>query len=246
MYPQKNSESVSQAFFVITFLFLVIIFLLFRFGGTSDRVVNENLARENTESSKISVKDFLNQNESEDLYTKYLKEIYEKMGNSSSENLDIEKVVENYSQELSLKTLVPQADFLLTNISTENDLVSYRKSFEKTFQDLRIASGTSESVIFASQIQQNGEVLPLSDYDKESLLRLATEYKLFSDKLAKLETPISLTKNVERVGRASLNVSFILKKIVMENDKNIYPLWISKYSENMFVIIEERYAIAQK
>jgi hypothetical protein len=73
-------------------------------------------------------------------------------------------------------------------------------------------------------------------------LRIATEYDLWAEEILQLETPSMFEKKSLETVRNILNTSYILRKLVEEEDSQIYLMWIGKYMQIVFDIIALRYA----
>ena len=118
---------------------------------------------------------------------------------------------------------------------------NYLNDFEKLFTEFKNKAGFSEGKIFAAQISGN-KILNLSDYDRETLLRLATEYELLSEQVLNLNVPKVYENKSLEAAKSTLNISYILKKMVDETDEKVYPMWIGQYTRVIFDIIANRYA----
>lgn len=249
---KRINATAREAITGILFIFLILILFLYQFGTNKKTISNLEL----TEDAQGSKENFLNQLEEEngenDTFNKYLKQIYELQSsstlhneshNSSENNREIESIINEYQKELQEKIRIPTQSFQLQNISDTYSPKIYRDNFEILYAELKSNKENSESKIFSSQIIDDGTLLPLAEFDKETILRIASDYEIFADKLSLLPTPKSLEKRMTELGTSALNVSFILRKMVAEDDSKIYSLWISKYAENMSVIITIRYAL---
>jgi len=243
----ENRGTAGEAIVGIILLFVIIILLLYKFGS------NNNSVGSTVSTDDSSKQAFLNEINSSstdnEIYNKYIKQIYElqsSTGNSIEVQNQVGEIANSYQSELEQKVALPPQTVFLKNVSDKFTKNNYANNFELIYQDFKKKDGTTENNILMAQINPDGTILPLSDYDKESLLRIAVEYEILSEKIQNLSTPKSTEKIANEVAVSALNISYILNKIVVENDKNIYPLWISKYVENMSVIIADRYAIQQK
>lgn len=248
MNEAENRGTAGEAIFGIFFIFIVLIFLLYRFGTNKETVANENIPKDGVTKEEFLSK--LNDPTSEsEIYNRYIKQIYETQtgktddGEVVNTEVAVDKIVEEYQKELQQKVALPTQTVNIKIVSDVYPTTSYRNDFEKIFEELKKAGGTTESQIFAAQITGPDTLLPLSDYDRETILRTATEYEIFVDKLVTLTTPRTQLKKVNELAIAALNVSYILRKLVEENDQKIYSLWITKYAENMSVIITNRYGL---
>ena len=96
--------------------------------------------------------------------------------------------------------------------------------------------------MFAAQITKDGQVLPLSDYDRETLRNIQKKFEDFADKVLNMPTPTTYVKKSKGLIIDARAIAFIIEKIVLEKDSKVYPLWISKYGEYAFDIIANRYA----
>lgn len=247
MNEMENRGTAGEAIVGIILLFVIIVLLLYKFGGNNNSV---NSVVSSDDASKQAFLNEINSSSTDnEIYNKYIKQIYElqsSTGNSIEIQNQVGEIASSYQSELEQKVALPPQTVFLKNVSDKFTKNNYANNFELIYQDFKKKDGTNEGNILTAQIGTDGTVLPLSDYDKESLLRIAVEYEIFSEKIQNLSTPKSTEKIATEVAVSALNINYILNKIVVENDKNIYPLWISKYAENMSVIIADRYAIQQK
>lgn len=247
MNEMENRGTAGEAIVGIILLFVIIVLLLYKFGGNNNSV---NSAVSSDDASKQAFLNEINSSSTDnEIYNKYIKQIYElqsSTGNSIEVQNQVGEIASSYQSELEQKVALPPQTVYLKNVSDKFTKNNYANNFELIYQDFKKKDGTNEGNILTAQIGTDGTVLPLSEYDKESLLRIAVEYEIFSEKIQNLSTPKSTEKIATEIAVSALNISYILNKIVVENDKTIYPLWISKYVENMSVIIADRYAIQQK
>lgn len=242
MNETENKESLIQGLFGMGIIFIILIALIYTFGKNDSSVYNENLSK--TDNNQTNLEEQLNSDLENNIYNKYVKQIYD--AQSSGVQADVDSITKSYQDELLAQTAIPEQFLNLRFVSNTANIKTYQAEFEQIFQQFKNASGTSESKIFEAQITASGDFLQLSDYDRETLLRLATEYEIFAGKVQDLTTPKSLEGRALSIARGAMTISYILRKMVAEQDEKIYAVWISKYSENMFVIITNRYAIVQK
>jgi predicted metal-dependent hydrolase len=244
MDETKNKGSAGEAVFAVLLFFVILIVLLYKFGTGKDSVINPDTNEANKEN-------FLNQLDAtgteSDLYNKYIKQVYETQSEASITTSDkrqqIDQIVTNYQKELEEKTSLPPQTIVLKNVSNKFSERNYANNFEIMFSQFKQKGGTSESALLVAQTANGNEILTLSEYDKENLLRIADQYQDFANKVSNLSTPESLEKKAHEIAVSSLNVAYILRQMANENDKQVYTLWISKYAQNMFVIITDRYAL---
>lgn len=245
MNESENKGGVGEAVFGLIIIFSLFIFLLFRFGSNKDTVTTETNV---DEQSKEQFLDKINTTDpNTDIYTKYIKQIYDTQnatGTAKSEEVD--KIVSSYTKELLDKVVIPEQSIALKNVSDKFNPKIYGDNFEIIFENFKSKGGTSEGEILNAQIIDKGDILELSPYDKESLLRIADEYQTLAEKIQNLSTPTYSQKLAEEIAKSALNISYILRQMATEDDKKVYSLWISKYAENMFAIIADRYALHQK
>jgi len=238
-----QNKTAGEAVVVVFFVFLILIFLVYKFGSNNQTVENTNpVTEENPQISKEdfekSLTDTGGQNE---IYFKYIKKIYDEQSiNGKSANVDI--IVSDYKNELEQSVAVPEQTVTLTNVSNTYSKTKYNSDYENAFAALQKARNPSEATIFTAQIADANTLIPLSNYDKETIQRIATEFELFAEKITNLNTPTIYKKRGEGVVKNSLAVAYILRQMVTVNDTKIYSLWISKYSAAMFDIIANRYA----
>lgn len=248
MNESFKKENVAEAIFGVFFIFLILGIFLYKFGTNKDAVTNPE--REVDSQAKTALEDQFNNPENEnDLYKKYVKEIYDikSQGNENIETQNkIEQIVSSYQKDLENQTFLPPQNVFLRNVSTNFTDKNYADNFEIIFNNFKTRGGTSESSILSAQISPDGNLLVLSQDDKETISRLADEYESFSEKVQNLSTPTNREKIGKEIAISALNVAYILRKLATEEDKNIYTLWISKYAENMSVIITDRYALYTK
>lgn len=245
MDESGRRETIGEAVIGLIFIFGILIFLIYKFGYANSTV--ENTDSQATKGEEISQQDFENsispENTSSEnqIYFKYIKKIYDEQ-NSNGKNANVDQIISQYQDELSQSVAIPEQVVTLQNVSATADRNKYNTEFENSFANLKARGGTSESKIFASQIADKDTLIPLSDYDKETLLRIATEYEAFANKISVLNTPVVYKQRGENTVKNSLNIAYILRKMVATDDKKIYGLWISKYTTTMLDILTSRYA----
>ncbi len=248
MNESANKTNVAEAIFGIVFIFFLVGVFLYKFGTDKDIVVNKDA--ENSVDSKIELlTQFENSKTENDLYKKYAQEIYntqtEDQTGVETQN-KVEKIVSDYQKNLENEVVLPPQSVSLKNVSSMFTNKHYADNFEIMFSEFKAKGGTSEGLILSTQITSDGNLLVLSPDDKETILRVADEYEIFSNKIQNLSTPTLREKIGREIAISTLNISYILRKLANEEDKNIYTLWISKYAENMSVIITDRYALNTK
>jgi hypothetical protein len=232
-----------QAVVVLVFLFCLAIFLVFKFGKNTTSVVNQEAIKNNTENqfgnlSKEEILEKLKAESNSEIYNKYLDKI--KDGFS-------QEVSTQYQTELEQKTALPEQIIFLTKPTIGNsysEKAIYLNTFEALFASMRKRGVFSESAIFASQAGATTSpsvILPLSDYDKETLLRIATEYENWAQQILNLETPVVYEKKSLNFANDLLNAGYIIKKVVEEKDDQLYVMWIAKYTQTIFDILANRY-----
>lgn len=245
MNETEKRGTVVEAIVGIIFLFAVIIFFIYKVGGNKDTITNSQINNSTTTAptDKEILLNQLNSSSSENLtYNKYLKQLYD-LQTGVATNTGVSEIVQNYQNELEQKVTIPNQTVQLNNISNTFNKQIYKQNFELLFANFKAKGGTSESTIFLNQIVDNDTLLPLSDYDKQTLLRLSVDYQNFADEVSKLPTPTIYLKLGTEIATKAMNISYILKQMQNEPDKKIYILWINKYSQNMNAIITDRYAI---
>jgi hypothetical protein len=239
MNESENQKSILPGLIVLFFIFIFLIYLLYKFGSSNQSVVNPNLSEDN---SPVTLDQALTDSEGEnEIYFKYIRKIYEQQ--SSPDGSGVNEILDEYKNELESKVALPDQEAILSNVSSFYDKNQYLEDYEGAYSSLQKAGGGSESKIFSSQIVDEKTLLPLSDYDKETLLRIAVEYDKFAETISNLNTPKVYEKKAMGTIKGSRNLSYLLRQIVSVNDKEVYSLWISKYSTVMFDIIANRYAI---
>lgn len=239
----SQNKTAGEAVVVVFFVFLILIFLVYKFGSNNQSVESTKVG--NGDSSQISKEEFENslsdtggQNE---IYFKYIKKIYDEQStNGEGANLDV--IVSDYKNELEQSVAVPEQTVTLANVSATFSKTKYNSDYELAFSELQKGRNPTEATIFAAQIADANTLIPLSNYDKETIQRIATEFELYAEKIKNLNTPTVYKKRGEETVKNALKVSYILRQMVNINDTKIYSLWISKYSAVMFDIIANRYA----
>jgi hypothetical protein len=156
----------------------------------------------------------------------------------AGEVVSIEKTAE---AELTQRTKLPEQIVFLNKETVGNSFAEkalYLNKFEEYMVEAKKKGVFSESLIFSAQAEN---FLPLSDYDKATILRNATEYEIWANKILDLETPRVYENKSLAAAEDIFNAAYILRKIVEENDRQIYVLWIGKYVETIFDILATRY-----
>lgn len=243
MDESRNSAGVGEAIFGIFLIFGILIILLYKFGGNNETVTNPE-----TKNETGYLEEKLNNTEEDDIYAKYVKQIYDSqfpIDENVVSTTSLDEIVSNYEKELLEKVEIPNPTIEIKNVSDKFNPKYYSQNFEIIFEDLKKRDGTTEGQILFSQIGEGNTLLVLSDFDREKLIRIANEYSIFADKVSNLGTPTSVQPKALEIAVSAKKISYILEKIVEENDPKIYTLWISKYAENMSVIITDRYALQQ-
>ena len=245
MNESANKGNAAEAIIGIVFICILLGVFIYKFGTDKDTVINQ--VEEKIEDPKAELQSEFSSSETEnDLYKKYVKEIYEakSQGEDSIETQNkVEQIISNYKVDLETKTSIPPQTVSIKNVSNKFTNKNYNDNFEIIFKNFKERGGSTENAILSAQITSDGELLVLSQDDRETLLRIANEYETFAEKVQNLSTPIGREKLAKEIATSALNVSYILRKLSDEQDKNIYTLWISKYAENMSVIITDRYAL---
>lgn len=247
MNESGNKNSVAEALVALAVLFLVLIFVLYKFGATHEVVNNSSIESPTLtrEELKTQLEDQL-ENPSSDspLYNKYLKQIYE-LQTAKGKDADINPVVDSLQKEIEEKVVIPEQKADLKFVETKFERKNYTNNFELLYQDFRKKGGADESKMFSAQIDPDGNLLPLSDLDRENVFLYGDEYENLARKMENLPTPKPLENTAKNMIVSLRKISFILHQMSQEKDSQIYLLWINKYSENMFDIIAIRYALAQ-
>ena len=105
MNESANKEKIFGAIFGIIFLFFLLGIFLYKFGTNKDVVVNQDGSEE--ENAKTALENQFNNPENEnDLYKKYVQEIYniKSQGNEDVESQNkIEQLVSNNQKTLKIK-----------------------------------------------------------------------------------------------------------------------------------------------
>jgi hypothetical protein len=235
------------AIMMIFFFFFLSLFLLNKYGKSTQRVEVENNVGQNF-NLKQTREEVLRQMKMEsrsEIYGKYL-DLLDRNSSTST----TEAISNDFKSELETTTLLPEQVVFLKNRvvgNSYNEKEKYLNDFENTFIKARKKGVFSESTIFATQAgpkdsTDRSTILPLSPYDKGTVLRIATEYDLWAEEILQLETPSMFEKKSLETVRNILNTSYILRKLVEEEDSQIYLMWIGKYMQIVFDIIALRYA----
>lgn len=247
MNESEKNEKVGEAIVGMIFIFIVLVFLIYKIGGNKTTVSNPDITQQNTldQETKAQLEKQLSEDENKSLYNKYVKAIYDTQnsGGQQTANQSVDVLVSSYQNDLLAATEIPNPTVKINNLSDKFSTTEYTKNFELLFAQLKKLGGTEEGNIFALQINPDGSLIPLSQYDKETILRDSINYELFANQIQNLPTPSTYEAKANALAGAAKNISYILKKMSSEDDEKIYSMWISKYAENMSAIIKIRYAI---
>lgn len=243
MNQSETKTNLVEGVVVVGIVFVILAFAIFKYGGADKVVTNPDL--KDTEEYSKQLNDVLNSGSVEgsenELYNKYVKKIYEAQKSGTGSD-SVDTILEEYKNELESKVYLPPQQARLKYVGTAFDQKTYLSQYETLYVDMQKKGGNSESRIFASQIVDNETLLPLSDYDKQTLERIAVEYENFALNVESLKTPkVYEQKSVATVENAR-SVSYLIRQLINTNDKQLYTLWINKYSTLMFDIIANRYA----
>jgi hypothetical protein len=176
------------------------------------------------------------------LWGKYIDRIFE--ARDKEEIIDSQDLSVQYQKELENKVLLPEETLIISGIilgNGYNERASYLNKFEELYINATKKGVFTEAKLFASQAGGEAMVLELSDYDKQTILRLATEYELWAKEILKLDTPAQYENRSLRTAQDILQVAYILRKAVVEADDQVYVMWIGKYTEKVFDILAVRY-----
>lgn len=244
---KQNTNNHIQAIIVLFILFAVAIFLLFTFGRNSDNVINNNVVA-NSDNINLTAEQMFEQMKSEsnsEIYNKYLEKIQEAKKNNTNVQDLTGNISEEFKNELQNQVLLPEQVVSIKGKMVDNSF-SQRAKYLNEFEDLFVKYSSKkvfeENKILQAQIGENNSILELSDYDRETLLRIATEYELWAQEILNLDTPSNYERKSLEAAKNALNISYVLRKIVVEKDVKVYPLWIAKYIEVIFDILANRHA----
>jgi hypothetical protein len=237
MDETRGKQGAGGAWAVLAVLAVALIFALFKFGKNKETIYNQQI---NTNSSitREQVLEELKGEQDSELWGKYIEKIFSE-SKTPSQDLSAE-----YQRELEQKVTLPEETIFLQGKivgNSYNERVKYLNEFEQLFVSSKKKGVFDEAKMFANQAGDNGKILELSDYDKETILRLATEYELWGKEILQLDTPAQYEKKSLGAVRDILQISYILKKVVTETDSQVYPMWIGKYTEKVFDILANRY-----
>jgi hypothetical protein len=237
MDESRGKQGVFKAWVVLGTVFLVLIFILFKYGKDKTTVYNQQINTTENISREQVIEELKNEQDSE-LWGKYIDKIFSESKQPSTD------LSAEFQEELENKVLLPEeAIFISGNIVGDgyNQRVKYLNDFENLFVSFGKKGVFSEAKLFAAQAGGSGVVLELSDYDKETILRIATEYELWAKEILSLDTPAKYENRSLRAAQDILQVAYILRKIVVEEDDQVYVMWIGKYTQKVFDILASRY-----
>jgi len=237
MDESRGKQGVVHAWFVLGIIFIIFIIALSKFGKDKTTVYNQQINPSENVTREQVMQELKNQQDSE-LWGKYIDKIFSET-KSPSEDLSSE-----FQKELENKVLLPEESLqVLGNIvgNSYSERAKYLNDFETLFIGAGKRGVLSEAKLFASQAGETGAVLELSDYDRETILRIATEYELWAKEILNLDTPGQYENRSLRVAQDILQVAYILRKAIAEDDTQVYVMWIGKYTQKVFDILASRY-----
>lgn len=241
MDESRNANGASKAGLVLGIFFLVFIFILFKFGKDKETVYNQQINPDENISREQVKQDLKSQQDSR-LWGKYIDIIFE--SNEAKGTILSQDLSEEYRRELENRVLLPEETLIISGDIMGNsyaEKAKYLNQFEALFVSAGKRGVFTEAKLFALQAGGEGTDLDLSDYDKGTVLRLATEYELWAKEILKLDTPEQYVNRSLRTAQDILHVAFILRKAVAENDDQVYVMWIGKYTQKVFDILAVRY-----
>jgi hypothetical protein len=216
---------------IIMILALFVIWL-FNYGGSKGEIT---LPKENI--NPLTLKNEIQGEQNSPIFNNFVEKIFE--SKVKNQSISTEELGKELQTELLKNIEIPEFTVTLSNIGNYS-ANKYLKDSDSLYAELKSNGGTDEAKIFADQIVDD-KIMPLAQIDKETLLRIASIYEVYAEKMSQIPTPSFYEKKATNLIKDALKVSYILKKIVVEQDEKIYPLWISKYSEIQFDIIANRY-----
>ncbi len=234
---ESREYSILEIFLVLLVVFGLFIYLVFYKSTNTQNIVNSNAENGqvqndvNTPGENTSIaanKDNLS------IYEMYIAKKKEMAGSSDQE------IISSVQTDLNQKISVPLQATPTIQIGNFDKKI-YNQQFEKIFQEEKKLGLSSESSIFKLQYQDQNLFIPLSDYDRDTLLRSTNIYTEFANRIEALETPTIYKIKGEETVKAARNIVYILNKLRGETDATIYKLWLEKYLQQLSVIIAARY-----
>lgn len=238
---ESRGKGAGRAWVVLGIIFVVFVFSLLKFGKDKASVYNQQINTNEMISREQILEELKNEQNSE-LWDKYLDKIFST--ESNGEKISAQDLSVEYQKELENKTLLPEEPLSISGFivgNSYNERVKYLNEFEATFISVVKKGVFSESKLFAAQAGGQGVVLRLSDFDKQTILRIATEYEIWAKELLKLDTPLQYERKSLVAAQDILQVAYILRMAVAEEDDQVYVMWIGKYTQKVFDILASRY-----
>lgn len=241
MDESRGKQGVGRAWVVLGVIFVVFVFALSKFGKDKASVYNQQINSGTGVSSEQVLSELKSEQDSE-MWGRYMDKIFE--ARDKEVEVDTQDLSAEYQKELEDKVLLPEEVLVIQGSIVSNgfnERAKYLNEFEGLYINATKKGVFTEAKLFAAQAASEGQVLKLSDYDKETVLRLATEYELWAREILKLDTPAQYEKRSLRTVQDILQVSYILRKAVVEEDNQVYVMWIGKYTQKVFDILAVRY-----
>lgn len=237
MDESRGKRGVAQAWIVLGIIFIIFIFALSKFGKNKASVYNQQISTSENITREQVIEELKSEQDSE-IWDKYVDKIF------SETKVPPQELSVEYQKELENKVLLPEESLIILGNIVDDSFTKrakYLNEFEILYVNATKKGVFAEAKLFAAQAGGVGVVLGLSDYDKETILRAATEYELWAKEILKLDTPSQYENKSLRTAQDILQVAYILRKAVVEEDDQVYTMWIGKYTQKVFDILASRY-----
>ena len=123
MEESGRKQTMGEAVGTIFFLFLLLIFLIYKFAYNKNVIVNESAQQKPVVQSREEILSNIKSESGSDLYTSYIDKVLDSKKNSSA--LDTQVLSDNFKSDLQGKIVVPETAIDLANISEKYSRVDY-------------------------------------------------------------------------------------------------------------------------
>lgn len=240
MDETRGKHGVVNAWIVLGFIFVIFLFLLNKYGKEEEVIYNQQISVNENQTREQVLEDLKREKDSA-LWNDYIDKI---ALSAKDKNITPEEISENYQKELENKVTLPTENLFLQGKivgDSSAEVGKYLNEFEILLENARKRGVFSEAGIFRAQAVDSETNLELSDFDKQTLLRIATEYELWAKEIGKLDTPKKYENKSLLAMQDILQMSYVLEKIVEETDSQVYVMWIGKYTQKAFDILANTY-----